>query len=207
VVGIGLLRIAKAWFDEATVSRVFVPLIADWQGECRGLIGARRLMCSWRAHRAFVATFVLTFARDLFRALPAGLGGTVFVSIEAAATVAALLFTYVYQLTLAAPGTDLRTTMGPMALLALPLAVCATSFGMMTHSRWAPLYVRRALVRLAPIHTAEMWFIAVSALPGVPLYQQALMSLLPLVAIAIGIAAAERRVVDKGIDGMPTPSA
>ena len=34
VVGGRLIALARAWFDETTVERVFEPLIADWQREC-----------------------------------------------------------------------------------------------------------------------------------------------------------------------------
>ncbi len=42
--GEGVLRFARAWFDEGTVTRVFEPLVADWQREWIDTSGAKRIM-------------------------------------------------------------------------------------------------------------------------------------------------------------------
>lgn len=70
--GTRLLRLARAWFDDATVVRVFEPLVADWQREVATATTAgqrTRLSAHW--YLAFALTLSLSAARTFFVRPPA----------------------------------------------------------------------------------------------------------------------------------------
>jgi len=66
--GTHLLRIARTWFDEDTVTDVFEPLVADWQREwadARNVSPARRGSILLTGLAAFLRTLVICGGRDL----------------------------------------------------------------------------------------------------------------------------------------------
>jgi hypothetical protein len=64
------LAFARRWFDEATVHRVFEPLVADWQREWRDTTSARRAWVSVRGLAAFALSFVILTPRILVTPTP-----------------------------------------------------------------------------------------------------------------------------------------
>lgn len=72
--GTRLLAFARLWFDERTLSSVFEPLVADWQGEAQAaptLNSAHWINLRWRF--AFLATGVMAIPRLVAIPLPTGL--------------------------------------------------------------------------------------------------------------------------------------
>jgi len=54
------LAFASRWFDEATVARVFEPLIADWQREWQDASPGRRARVSIRGLAAFICAVIVS---------------------------------------------------------------------------------------------------------------------------------------------------
>lgn len=63
--GSRFLQFAARWFDEATVARVFEPLIADYQREWADAARARRVWVHLSGFSALVMTFATMFSRAL----------------------------------------------------------------------------------------------------------------------------------------------
>lgn len=151
------LRLARAWFDEATVANVFEPLIADWQRECAALAGARAFACRCSGLAAFVMTFALTFVRALSRPLPVGLGGNAWLCVETCSAIGALALTLLYAY---GSGPTRGLTLGwifPSSLaVALPLALAPAAVLLLRGQQWRPHEVRRALVRTAAVAMVAM---------------------------------------------------
>jgi hypothetical protein len=154
--GASLLSLARAWFDEGTVSRVFEPLVADWQRECAGLSGTRRAICRARGSAAFATTFILAFARDLRRPLPAGLGGAAWLCIEAFAGLGTIVLAYTWRLSYPDLNGTFHWMFLSMLTMAMPLALVPASIVLINRSRWQPHDVRRALVRTTAISVVAM---------------------------------------------------
>jgi hypothetical protein len=64
------LAFASLWFDAATVERVFVPLVADWQREWRDTTPARRAWVSVRGLAAFAFSFAILTPRIVATPIP-----------------------------------------------------------------------------------------------------------------------------------------
>ena len=64
------LAFASRWFDPATVSRVFEPLIADWQREWQNAPRSRRAWISVRGAAAFACAFALLSPRVIVTPTP-----------------------------------------------------------------------------------------------------------------------------------------
>lgn len=70
VPGSRALAFASRWFDRATVTRVFEPLIADWQREWQEASPVRRARVSWRGLAAFVCAVLVSSPQVAFTAVP-----------------------------------------------------------------------------------------------------------------------------------------
>lgn len=70
MVGNGFMHFARAWFDDVSVTRVFEPLVADWQRECSAVSGARHAWCRVRGYGYFVIAVLLTLPRQVQQRLP-----------------------------------------------------------------------------------------------------------------------------------------
>ncbi|HJU42781.1 MAG TPA: hypothetical protein VJ691_08195 [Vicinamibacterales bacterium] len=87
--GSRLLAFASNWFDEPTVARVFVPLVADWQREWHTARPMRRPLIRFRGVAAFAVATLVSYPRVLATPPPPGITGRVigrvaiFVSIGA----------------------------------------------------------------------------------------------------------------------------
>ena len=68
--GTRLLRLARAWFDEATVTRVFEPRVADWQHEAAMTPRGRHHVCLARGYASFMTSFALVLPRLFLRPRP-----------------------------------------------------------------------------------------------------------------------------------------
>jgi hypothetical protein len=154
VVGGRLLALARAWFDETTVERVFEPLIADWQRECASIAGPRALLCRLQGYLAFLSTFLLTFGRDFWRPLPVGLGGAAWLCIDAFAAVGALLLVYIWHAS-GGPMGMVGFLLPSQLTLALPIAVAPACI-VLLNSRWQPFEARRAMLRVVTITVLAM---------------------------------------------------
>jgi hypothetical protein len=64
------LAFASLWFDAATVGRIFVPLVADWQREWRDATPARRAWVSVRGLAAFAFSFAILTPRIVATPVP-----------------------------------------------------------------------------------------------------------------------------------------
>lgn len=139
-----LLAMASAWFDEATVSRVFEPLIADWQREHVTLSGVGRARSVLRVCGCFATTFVLSLPWQLKRALPERmvLSGWIATEAFAAAGVIALIYLF-YGFDGPAAGYLLPAALGMALPLAIvPAAVIVSRIG-------GPVETRTMVLRLA----------------------------------------------------------
>jgi len=68
-----LLAFASRWFDPATVSGVFEPLVADWQREWLAAAPSRRRLIMMRGYAAFVVTAIVSVPRLALAPIPASL--------------------------------------------------------------------------------------------------------------------------------------
>ena len=152
-----LLDIARAWFDEATVVRVFEPLIADLQKEYRSLTGTRRRIQLAQGIAAFARTFVAILARDCRRPLPVGLGGTAWLCTDLFIALGTLLMLLPFGGMLWQTRADLLV---PSAMsLALPTSLVPASIVMLGNSRWQTHDVRRAMLRMTVLVTVLMFLL------------------------------------------------
>jgi hypothetical protein len=143
VPGTKLLRLARSWFDATTVSRVFEPLIADWQREY-GTAASAQWLCRLRGVTAFCWAFALVVMRELPRAVPrfkrALLLYTAFVVLSSAL----MLLPYGDMLV-----TSPATLLIPSSLaLGLPLALVPAAMWLAATRGYQAHEARRALVQL-----------------------------------------------------------
>ncbi len=90
--GTRLLRWAGDWFDPATVSGVFEPLVADWQHEWQRASTSRgRAMASLRGQWAFLVSAGRLAPGLLVSPMPLGLATALFVRVTACVVLASLL--------------------------------------------------------------------------------------------------------------------
>ncbi|MEY4093223.1 MAG: hypothetical protein RLZZ53_422 [Acidobacteriota bacterium] len=87
------LAFASRWFDEATVRRVFEPLVADWQREWQEASGAHRRSVRVRGFVAFVCAVFVSSPRVLHQPLPATVSNRIVTRITRFALVVAVLQT------------------------------------------------------------------------------------------------------------------
>src|SRR5688500_17786490 len=99
MIGNRLLQLARAWFDETTVSRVFEPLIADLQRECTEASGLQRRLCHIRGVIYFAISFAVAMPKQVQRRLPAHavLGGWIALEAFAAIGVVAQLYLFLWD--------------------------------------------------------------------------------------------------------------
>ena len=64
------LAFATRWFDDATVRRVFEPLIADWQREWQDAQPRQRRRVSLRGIRAFVLAVMVSSPQIIVTSAP-----------------------------------------------------------------------------------------------------------------------------------------
>lgn len=67
------LAFASRWFDEATVRRVFEPLIADWQRQWQDASPSRRRLVAIYGFTAFACAVIVSSPRIALTPVPAGL--------------------------------------------------------------------------------------------------------------------------------------
>jgi hypothetical protein len=178
-----LLSLARRWFDEATVVRVFEPLLADWQRECAGLTGRRRVACWLQGLTAFATAFVLTLTRKPQHPPPAGLDlrtWRVAGAFTACGTLM-LLLPWVSQIFVEGRWVPRVDLVVPSALvLAVPMAMVPAIMLILTDGRWHPADARLSVVRFSVMSTLlvlvlggwlvptanQQWRVAVSARHG-----------------------------------------
>jgi hypothetical protein len=152
--GTRLLRIARAWFDEATVARVFVPLVADWQHECAHATGARRWSARIRGGLAFAMTFAATLATQFWRPLPMSVSLTTWMLAELFIGVGVIAAYGSWIL-----ATELRPLTYLLAswlTLAVPFAILPVTIIVLTRVTFAPADTRIAVVRAAVLSVVAM---------------------------------------------------
>ena len=149
-----LLSVARAWFDEGTVARVFEPLIADGAHECATARGVARAVALTRLHTCFAITFALGYGRQMTSALPVGTSAAAWFQIElfwlAGAVVAYAPFYSEFRM--ARPALLLPSALAlalPFALL--PVAVLTTS-----NRQLAPWQARAGLARVLLVAVVAM---------------------------------------------------
>jgi hypothetical protein len=64
------LAFASRWFDPGTVSRVFEPLVADWQREWHEAAGLQRMRVTLRGLSAFICAAMVSYPRMLRQRTP-----------------------------------------------------------------------------------------------------------------------------------------
>jgi hypothetical protein len=93
-----LLTFARAWFDDSTVSKVFEPLLADWQHELASLSGARRAWCRLGGYATFTIALTLALPRQMAKPVPADVtrAMVIFIAcfVAAGTTLSYLAFSY-----------------------------------------------------------------------------------------------------------------
>ena len=87
------LAFASRWFDEATVRRVFEPLVADWQREWQEASGAHRRSVRVRGFAAFVCAVLVSSPRILHERTPPPVSNRIVTRIARLAPVVAVLQT------------------------------------------------------------------------------------------------------------------
>lgn len=140
-----LLTWIRDWFDEGTVHRVFEPMVADWQRECRGAAGAQRLRSLIRGYACLALTALLTWPRVFAARLPhaASLTSALLTMIFIAGGAAIAMVPYAFVAPLLT--TDLLPSAVAMAipLAPVPVAVLLARRGL---PRWQQ---RVAVMRVA----------------------------------------------------------
>jgi hypothetical protein len=156
MLGARLLSLARHWFDEATSGSVFEPLLADWQRECAGLSGRRRMICWLQGFTAFATAFILTFVSKAHEPAAAGLD---FRTWRAAAAFTAcgtlvLLLPWVSEMYVEGRWVSRIDLLVPSALvLAVPMAIVPAISLILTDARWHPADARRSAVRFSAFST------------------------------------------------------
>lgn len=146
--GSGMLRLAHAWFDEATVTRIFEPLIADWQRECASLTSVRAAWCMVRGKLAFAFAFLTTFVSEPRSPLPAALSGSVWLGTEAF-LILGMLVQYAVFIDNAWLRGNYALVLPSLAATALPLALVPMTILVASRRRWSAFEVRRACAGMA----------------------------------------------------------
>ncbi len=156
MVGSRLIALARAWFDETTVERVFEPLIADWQRECASLSGRRALVCRLQGGAAFVVTFLITFSREVRCPLPPGLAAATWLAVDTFASVGALVLVYVWQLSNSNLRGSVIWLLPSHFAIAIPIAVVPAAVLLLNLPGWQPRNVRHALLRIVTLNVLIM---------------------------------------------------
>lgn len=151
--GSRLLAFASNWFDQATVARVFTPLIADWQREWQSAPASRRATIRLRGLAAFAVTTIVSYPRVLATPPPTGVMRRIIGRIATFVSIAALVLSIPFILN----GQPLSqvwamvwvATIPAGAVLALPFAML-TAVDVIRRDPQLPPYMARAVaVRLA----------------------------------------------------------
>jgi hypothetical protein len=72
---------ASRWFDRATVTGVFEPMLADWQREWFDATPSRRRWIVMRGYAAFVATAIVSWPRAAFAPIPGRLARRIAIKV------------------------------------------------------------------------------------------------------------------------------
>jgi hypothetical protein len=86
------LDFASRWFDPGTVSRVFNPLVADWQREWQEATPSRRVLVLIRGFAAFVCAVVVSSPRIVLTPAPPGVTDQIATRVVRFMAVATVLF-------------------------------------------------------------------------------------------------------------------
>jgi hypothetical protein len=170
VPGTRLLAFASRWFDAPTVSRVFEPLVADWQREWIDAASSRRALVRVRGIAAFVCAVAVAAPVVLSIATPATVLRSILLRIA--------LFTTAFSVMLALPmlieldplwrETPILMIAIPAAVaLALPFAIGAGVDGIRRGHALPPHAERAAALKLGLVGCAVMFVLLGWALPAV----------------------------------------
>src|SRR6185503_17803588 len=118
------LAFASRWFDEATVRRVFEPLIADWQRQWAEAPSSRRALVGWYGLTAFACAVIVSSPRIALTPSPDGLTNEIArrVTMFTAIATAVLMIPVFIELT-SWWMKDASWIRGSLYLLALPSAI------------------------------------------------------------------------------------
>ena len=86
------LAFATRWFDPATVSSVFEPLVADWQREWQNASPSRRLGVLIRGLAAFVCAVIVSSPRILLTPAPPGVADQIATRVVRFMAIGTVLF-------------------------------------------------------------------------------------------------------------------
>jgi hypothetical protein len=168
------LAFASRWFDEATVRRVFEPLIADWQRQWLDASPSRRLLVAIYGFTAFACAVIVSSPRIALTPAPAGLTNAIArrVTRFTAVATALLMIPVLIELTRWWMK-DASWIRGSLYLLALPSAITMAFPFAMTgavdaiQSRELPPHVgRAALLKLAAFAVVFMVIYSGWIVPG-----------------------------------------
>lgn len=164
-----LLRIARAWFAPDIVTRVFEPLVADWDTEHRALDGAARVRSLLRGWFCFASTAAQMLPWQLKHRLPERVTLGAWVATEGFIVVGIFAQLYFFfDATRVATRHLLPASFGialPLALV--PAAVIAVRLGTPMEARTMMLRLSLlSLLMLAPTlaswmpHSNQVWRVA-----------------------------------------------
>ena len=151
------LAFASRWFDEATVRRVFEPLIADWQRQWLDAPASRRGLIALYGFMAFASAVIISSPRIVLTPSPDGLTNEIARRITTflAFATAVLMIPVVIELT-SWWMKDASWVRGSLYLLAVPSAITlAFPFAMtgavdvIERRKTLPHVARAALLKLA----------------------------------------------------------
>jgi hypothetical protein len=162
--GTTLLRFARAWFDEATVSRVFEPLVADWQRECADAAGLYRTACWLRGYASFTTCALVTFAGQIRKPLPTDLSLGAWSALGAFFAGGLVMMHVAFAQGLA--GVRSGLLLPAHAGVVLPLAVAPAVIILASRTRWPGFATRRAAIRLVILSTVLMFPLVGWVTPG-----------------------------------------
>jgi hypothetical protein len=150
--GLRSLTFARRWFDAGTVSRVFEPLVADWQREWNDAGPRRRSWVSVRARLAFATAVIVCLPQSVATPTPVAVTrrvlGHLLVSTCACATLLALPLLWEIDPLWLRGGLFVFALPASIAL-AFPFAVAAGVDALRCHEALPPHRARVAALKLA----------------------------------------------------------
>lgn len=145
------LDLAAKWFDEQTVQRIFVPLIADWQREWMDAPAARRPLVSLRGGCAFLCAALISSPAVARTPVPASVTNRIAVRITTVVGIVSVLLFIPISLSVRMPDRQwpLLLLILPSTLtMAFPFAMTAAVDAIRRYDRVPPQVERAALLKL-----------------------------------------------------------
>ena len=156
--GARLLAFASRWFEASTVTRVFEPLVADWQREWSESAPSRRAWVRVRGAAAFTCAALWSAPRVFVTPLPSGLMQRVVMKVALFVAVGATLLSIPIFRAMLADNVSLTALLVTVSLpgivtIVLPFAMIAAVDAIRCHEALPDHVERAAAVKVGAVTT------------------------------------------------------